>query len=205
MLGRPETPEERLQGRAAPGQRRLLQAMAIGVHQTIEQDECGRAFGGQLAHPALRRMQAHLQGLKREFAIHRNGQFAVQDEVVRRQRQEGGGDVWKIPGERLSRLGPQVDFVIDAKGQAAEAIPLGFETPAGIGGQVRDQPCLHGREGAWQGQAGELRHRRVNPRGGPAFPSGSLAVSLPSGAQTPSVKAWRQQQARPQRSEKQAP
>src|SRR5215211_4933250 len=85
--------------------------------------------GGQFLDPTRGGMEPQLQRVERESAVHRDDEFAVQDEARRAQAGEGGGYIWEVARERLARFGLQVNVVALAKCQAAKPIPFRLVLP----------------------------------------------------------------------------
>ena len=93
-------------------------------------------------------MEAQLQLVEDKGALHRNGQFAIENETFRGDSLERFDDVRKIAGERLARFRLQENFRAITKRDATEAVPLRLVLPFVADGNFVDGTRLH--RGQWR-------------------------------------------------------
>ena len=92
-------------------------------------------------------MEPRLEGVEAQAIAEGDGEFAIEDEVIGRDCAQRLGHLGEEPMQRLARLGEELHRSRFFHRDATEAVPFGFEHPAGVPGKVVDEQRLHGLDG----------------------------------------------------------
>jgi len=158
IAGRRRDRERKLLDAFAPLlERQLVHGLAV-PEEDIEGDEVRGDFRGELLHPALCGMEAHLQRVEVESAVALDDDLAVQGRA-RREPLAELLQLREITEERSAVTTPEMQFPRHVLEDAAKAVPFRLVLPAVPPGQLVDEFCLHRRKGELG--RNRRRHRAV--------------------------------------------
>ena len=143
-------------GRDVEGQRLhlrapLLERLAVEVlavpEEDVEADEARGDLGRELPHPALGRVEPHLERVEVERAVADDHDLPVHRRPRRKQLSERR-QLGEVAEERARVPAPEVELALEVLPDPAEAVPLGLELPAVAFGELRPRapPPSAGRE-----------------------------------------------------------
>jgi hypothetical protein len=132
--------------RRPPVRERLAPQLLSGPHEHVEGDELGGDLSGQLAHPALGRVQAHLHRVEVQDAVPRDHDLAV-DRGARGQHALERPQLREVAEQRPAVAGPETQLAAGVLEQAPEPVPLRLVLPAVRRRELPHELRLHGREG----------------------------------------------------------
>ena len=125
-------------------ERELVDRLAV-PEEEVERDEVGRNLGRELAHAALRRMEAHLQRVEVERSVALDDDLAV-DSRVRLQFLPERLELREIAEEGAAVTAPEMQLARHVLEDPLKAVPLGLVLPTVRIGQLVDELGLHRRE-----------------------------------------------------------
>ena len=139
------TPRELLELPPSLRERLAGERLALLVHEQVKDDQDGRELLRELPDAALGRMDPLEEIVEGEDLLDRDRDLAIQHELPRRERPNGGDDLREVAGERLAGLRLQLDGFTVLERDAPEAVPLRLVLPVAAFGDLVDEKRLHRR------------------------------------------------------------
>ena len=165
--------------------RLLVHRLALPEEQ-VEGDERRRDLGRELAHAALRRVQARLHRVEVELPAARDHDLAVERGVGRQQLAERA-QLREVAEQRAPVARPERELAAVVLEHAAKAVPLRLVAPARLCRQLRDELGLHRRER--NVRAGRVGHGASLTATGASRMSRGGGCAMLDGVRRPSLAA----------------
>lgn len=141
-----------LEPAAALRERKPDEGLPFSVDEQVEHEEERGQLLRELPDTALGGMDPLEEVVEGESIPDGHDELAVEHEMLRGQLTHGLHDLREIPGQRLPRLGLQLDSVAVPKAETAEPVPLRLVLPVLPFGNFADEQGQHRRKGGRDGE-----------------------------------------------------